>query len=177
MGTGHMTGGDRYKGDAMTKETKMPKERAEHVMSLRLTDSDWKLVVHVANTLGVSASKAARLMLRRADGGAAAANAAPVIDALRDEPDTVRAFHLLSRSLDKQGVLLNQIARKVNSGAAVDAEAGMAFRACQHGFMTARCEHRDGDRGPAGTGTVSAPQRKPFMFHGTPPRRVYNPAG
>lgn len=134
-----MTGGDRYKGDAMTKETKMPKERAEHVMSLRLTDSDWKLVVHVANTLGVSASKAARLMLRRADGGAAAANAAPVIDALRDElDDTVRAFDLLSRSLDKQGVLLNQIARKINSGAAVDAEAGTAFRACQHEFMTAR---------------------------------------
>lgn len=134
-----MTGGDRYKGDAMTKETKMPKERAEHVMSLRLTDSDWKLVVHVANTLGVSASKAARLMLRRADGGAAAANAAPVIDALRDElDDTVRAFDLLSRSLDKQGVLLNQIARRINAGAAVDAEAGQALRDCAAELWNAR---------------------------------------
>lgn len=123
----------------MTKETKIPKERAEHVMSLRLTDTDRKLVLHVADALGVSESKAARLMLRRADGGAAAANAAPVIEELRaDLDDAVRAFGLLSRSLDRQGVLLNQIARKVNAGAVVDAEAGMALRACQHEFFRAQ---------------------------------------
>ncbi|WP_146070191.1 hypothetical protein [Arthrobacter sp. GMC3] len=123
----------------MTKESKMPKERADHVMTLRLTESDWNLLVHVANTLGVSASRAARLMLRRADGGVAAVNAAPVIQELRDDlDDAVRAFGLLSRSLDRQGVLLNQIARKVNAGATVDAEAGQALRACQREFMSAQ---------------------------------------
>ncbi|MET3721155.1 hypothetical protein [Arthrobacter sp. UYEF21] len=123
----------------MTKETKIPKERAEHVMSLRLTDTDRKLVEHVADTLGVTASKAARLMLRRADGGAAEANASPVIEELRaDLDDAVRAFGLLSRSLDRQGVLLNQIARRVNAGAAVDAEAGEALRACQREFSSAQ---------------------------------------
>lgn len=123
----------------MTKETKIPKERAERVMSLRLTDTDWRLIVHVADRLGVTASKAARLMLRRVDGGAAAANAAPVIEELRaDLDDAVRAFGLLSRSLDRQGVLLNQIARKVNAGAAVDAEADQVFRACQREFLSAQ---------------------------------------
>jgi hypothetical protein len=123
----------------MTKETKVPKERAQHVMSLRLTDTDRKLVLHVADALGVTESKAVRLMLRRADGGAAAANAAPVIDELRDElDDAAEAFGLLSRSLDKQGALLNQIARKINAGAAVDAEAGQALRACQHEFFLAQ---------------------------------------
>lgn len=121
----------------MTKETKIPKERAEHVMSLRLTDSDWNLVVHVADALGVSISKAVRLMLRRADGGGAVANAAPVIAELRDDlDDTVRAFDLLSRLLDKQGVLLNQVVHKINAGAPVDAEAGEAFRACEQELVS-----------------------------------------
>lgn len=123
----------------MTKETKRAKERAEHVMSLRLTESDWNLVEHVADTLGVSASKAVRLMLRRADGGAAVANAAPVIAELRDDLDnTVRSFDMLSRSLDRQGALLNQIARKINTGAPVDAEAGRVFRACEQELRSTR---------------------------------------
>jgi hypothetical protein len=123
----------------MTKEKKSPKERAQHVMSLRLTDTDRTLILHVADTLGVSESKAVRLMLRRADGGTAAANAAPVIEELRDElDDAAQAFSLLSRSLDKQGVLLEQVARKINAGAAVDAEAGQALRACQRDVRSAR---------------------------------------
>lgn len=128
----------------MTKETKIPKERAEHVMSLRLTETDWKSVVHVADMLGVSASKAARLMLRRGDGGAAAANAAPVIEELREDlDDAVRAFGLLSRMIDRQGVLLNQVARKINAGAAVDPEAGEAFRSCQRELVSTRWALKD----------------------------------
>jgi hypothetical protein len=116
----------------MTKESKIPKERAEYVVSVRMTDTELRLVQHVRDTFGVTASKAIRLMLRRNDGGTGAANAAPVLEELRDDlDDAMRAFSLLSRSLDRHGVLLNQIARKVNAGAAVDAEAGLALRACQ----------------------------------------------
>lgn len=115
----------------------MPKERAEYVVSVRMTDTELRLVQHVAHTLDVSASKAVRLMLRRNDGGAGAANAAPVLEELRDDlEDTMQAFSLLARSLDRQGVLLNQIARKVNAGATVDAEAGLALRACQRELLS-----------------------------------------
>lgn len=100
------------------------RDRARYVVSVRLTEEDRELVAHVAESLGVSASKAIRLMLRRADAGIAVSDIAATIEELRVElDDSVRAFGLLSRALDRQGVLLNQIAAKVNAGAPVNGHA------------------------------------------------------
>lgn len=70
-------------------------QRVHHVVSVRLTDEDPELASYVAESLGVSASKAVRLMLRRADGGDALARVAPIIRDIREGLDAaVRAFGL-----------------------------------------------------------------------------------
>lgn len=124
----------------MRDESSDPKERAENVVwSVRPTTDNQARVTGVMSALEVSRSKAVNLMLARADGGAAVANTGPVIEELRDDmDDAVRAFGLLSRSLDKQGVLLNQIARRVNFGEVVDANALFVIRECQRALDSAR---------------------------------------
>ena len=102
-------------GAKVTKSSSKPKERAAHVVSVRLTDEDRELVAHVAETLGVSASSAVRLMLRRNDGGSAAVAIAPTLDALRAELGAAQAaFDKLAVEVQHIGNNVNQVARRVN---------------------------------------------------------------
>ena len=100
-----------------SEETKTTREELVHDVHLRLTEDDMRLVRGVAEALGVTQSKALRLMLRRHDGGAAAVAAAPVLDDVRDALERfARAHELHAVALDRVGANLNQIARHLNSG-------------------------------------------------------------
>lgn len=100
-----------------SEKTKTTRESLVHDVHLRLTEDDMHLVRGVAEALGVTQSKAIRLMLRRHDGGAAAVAAAPVLDDVHDALERfARAHELHAVALDRVRANLNQIARHLNSG-------------------------------------------------------------
>ncbi len=99
-----------------SEETKTTREELVHDVHLRLTDDDMRLVRGVAEALGVTQSKAHRMMLRRYDGGAAVVAAAPILDEVRDALEKfARAHELHAVAIDRVGANLNQIARHLNS--------------------------------------------------------------
>lgn len=132
-----------------SEETKATREALVHDVHVRLTEDDMYLVCGVSQALGMSKSKALRLMLRRHDGGSAAVAAAPTLDYVRNALEKfARGHELHSIAVDRVGANLNQIARHLNSGECVhDDEVVAALNEAWAALRHTRAWLAEGPRG------------------------------